>query len=110
METNYIVFFSVNCIYEHIEILLGYLRYKFPEQPFSMINEKTLFIGDYSIYQHIPVRFIKSSTDGYESAGTGENCEIIPYILNFVNGDMNDIFEMKDYISDYGLYYVEFIS
>lgn len=107
-ETNYIVFFSANCIYEHIEILLGYLRYKFPEQPFSMINEKTLFIGDYSIYQHIPVRFIKSSTDGYESAG--EYDEIMSYILKFVNGDINDIFVMKDYIANYGLYYIEFIS
>lgn len=109
METNYIVFFSANCIYEHIEILLGYLRYRFPEQPFSMIDEKTLFIGDYSIYQHIPVRFIKSSTDGYEKC---DNCDeqIIPYILKFVNGDINDIFVMKDYIANYGLYYIEFIS
>lgn len=108
METNYIIFLSANCIYEHVEILLDYLRYKFPEQPLSMINDKTMFIGDYSMYRHIPVRFIKSSTDGYESAGVCD--EIMSYILKFVNGDMNDIFVMKDYIEDYGLYYVEFIS
>jgi len=104
-ELNYIIFFSTNCISEHIEILLDYLQHKFPEQPFSMINDKTLFLGDYSIYQHIPVRFVKSLDDS-----TCCRNDIISYILNFVNGDINDIFAMQSYISDYGLYYVEFVS
>lgn len=80
----------------HLEILASYLRREFPQASLSMLDDRTLLVGDASKYAHMPIR--------WEHSGLRECGPLVNYILGFVSGDPNDTFAIEERIVDHGWY------
>ena len=110
MHREYMFVFDPKITFtHHVDILIAYLKFAFPEKDFSMFNDCTLLLGNASSYRsisknhsifrnlsHLPIR--------WRHTGECDKGALVQYILDFVSGDPNDTFCMKERILDHGWY------
>lgn len=100
---NYIFFLKPDraCSY-HIDTLFAYIEQTFPTEIVSMLDQHTIILGDASTYKYLPIK--------WKATEKKDSTPLINYILEFVNGDINDVFAMSELISEHGWYETQPIS